>query len=241
MSALRANRARSTHPTYARSPRRPSARLAISDQTTQEKITMSSGRKRKPKSPHREPSGRAQRRPGAEAARKAEIVAVALAYRAREVGAKDASDPLAGFTLGRLLLRRRANESDPSGISRDQHEAGEQWADLVRRHAAIMGYALGRPRSPSLTLVGSGASCAAEPDEAEILAVRRKWSDCYNALMEACRIHGLAVRDVTYAVCVENRPIATLREADFGRLRVGLNALHRVLGGRSARRRSRLA
>src|SRR5437764_10130381 len=105
-----------------------------------------------------------------------------------------ALDPLAGFTLGRLLLRNRADPGDPGSVNEQQYNAGQEWAKLVRRHAVLMGYALGTPKSPSFVVVGAGLSCAGEPDKAEIMAVRRQWTDCYRALMEVCRTHGLAVR-----------------------------------------------
>jgi hypothetical protein len=154
---------------------------------------------------------------------------------------QDALDALAGFTLGRLLLRNRADPGDPGSINEQQYNAGQEWAKLVRRHAAIMGYALGSPKSPSFVLVGSGLSCAEEPDEEDIIRVRRQWSDCYRVLMEVCKTHGLAVRDITYAVCIDNRGIEFLTPSDYGNLRVGLNTLAKVLGTatREARGRTR--
>ena len=102
-----------------------------------------------------------------------------------------ALDALAGFTLGRLLLRHRADVSDPGSINEQQYDAGQEWAKLVYRHAIVMGYSLGSPKSPSFILVGAGLSCAQEPNEQEIIVVRRRWSDCYRALMETCKTHGL--------------------------------------------------
>jgi hypothetical protein len=162
-----------------------------------------------------------------------ETIAVRLRELAREgVAVRDrqgALDALAGFTLGRLLLRNRADRGDPGSINEQQYNAGQEWAKLVRRHAMIMGYALGTPKSPSFVLIGAGLSCTEGPDEAEIIAVRRQWSDCYRALMDVCRTHGLAVRDIVYAVCIDNRNINSLSATDFGNLRIGLNALVKVL------------
>lgn len=163
-----------------------------------------------------------------------DIIAEALAYRKRDlqrdgIKPEHALDALAGFTLGRLLLRHRADPSDPGSIDQEQYNAGEAWSRLVRRHAAIMGYSLGTPKSPSFLMVASGLSCEAEPDQAEILGVRRRFSDCYTALMDACRVHGLAARDVTYAVCLDNRPMESLTRDDYGHLRIGLNALKKVV------------
>lgn len=163
-----------------------------------------------------------------------DIIAEALAYRKRDllrdgIKPEHALDALAGFTLGRLLLRHRADPSDPGSIDEEQYNAGEAWGRLVRRHAAIMGYSLSTPKSPSFLMVAGGLSCEAEPDQTEILGVRRRFSDCYSALMEACRMHGLAVRDVTYTVCLDNRSLETLTRDDYGHLRIGLNALKKVV------------
>ena len=94
--------------------------------------------------------------------------------------------------------------------------------DLTRARVAISPCA-SRPvapptqsKSPSFVMVAGGLSCEAEPGENESVAVRRRFSDCYNALMEACRMHGLIVRDVTYAVCLDNRPLDSLSAADYG-------------------------
>jgi hypothetical protein len=162
-----------------------------------------------------------------------ETIAVRLRELRREgIPVRDrqgALDALAGFTLGRLLLRHRADPGDPGSVNEQQYNGGQEWTKLARRHAAIMGYALGTPKSPSFVMVGSGLSCAEEPGEAEITAVRRQWSDCYRALMEVCQTHGLAVRDIVYAVCIDNRNINSLSATDFGNLRIGLNALVKVL------------
>ena len=157
-----------------------------------------------------------------------DVVAVAMCYRSREVGSKDALDPLSGFTLGRLLLRGRQDASDPGGISQEQYESGEAWATLCRQHSQIHGYSLG-PKSPSTDMIGQGLSCIREPDEETIIKIRRKWEDCYNSLMEACRSHGLKVRNITFAVCVENMDIGSLHVDDYGILRIGLNAVGKPL------------
>lgn len=155
-------------------------------------------------------------------------------YRLRDMaldglGNANPTDQLAGSSLGRLRLKGRADNSDPSGISDVQYWAGERWARLCYRHAAIMGYSLGKIKSPSFSMVPGGISCVSEPSEDEVLEVRRKWSDCYSVLMETSKIYGLGVRDICYAICIENRPISGLSQADYGNLRVGLNALARVM------------
>jgi hypothetical protein len=146
----------------------------------------------------------------------------------RVANPKAALDALSGFTLGRLLLRHRADPSDPGSVNELQYDAGQEWAKLARRHAMLVGYASGSPVSPSFAMV-AGASCAAPPTEEEIATVRRQWSDCHHGLMEAAKTHGLAIREVVHAVCVENRSLEFLTHADYGNLRIGLNALAKVL------------
>jgi hypothetical protein len=152
-----------------------------------------------------------------------DVKAVALAYRAREVGREHADDALSGFTLGKMLLRRE--------IPQGWHDAGERWAALVRRHAVLMGYALSRP-SPSFVMVANGLSCLPAPADDVVAAVRRDYADCYRALMDAGRAarQGTAIALICYAVCVDNRPSEQLSADDVANLRAGLRALARVMG-----------
>lgn len=190
---------------------------------------MRTGRKRKP-NVRRDRSGKSRGEPEV-------IHAETLAARARELRAagfearfagKHATDALAGFTLGVLHLRWQASKDDPGGISPEQFNAGQAWTRLVHRHAAIMGYSL-TIRTPSFIMVGGGVTCVAEPEEEEITKVRRRWSDCYNALMSAARDHGLRVPVATYGVCVENWSPSVLSREDLGLLRIGLNVLAKVV------------
>ena len=146
----------------------------------------------------------------------------------RRVEKRTADDRLSGFTLGRLYLRYQQDKSDPSSISEEHFNAGEAWASLVRRHAALMGYAI-VIKTPSLIMVSGSSGMSPDPDEETILDVRRRWSDCYNALMRVCKDHGITVRDVVYGVCIENWPIGAMSEKDFGNLRMGLNAIRKAL------------
>jgi hypothetical protein len=163
-----------------------------------------------------------------------------LAMRARDlmrdnISPVHAGDALAGFTLGRLLLRHRADRSDPGSITPQQYDAGDDWSRIVRAHARVMGYSLNRP-SPSFVMVGTGLSCASDPEQGEVLRIRRKYSDCYAALIEAGmafkgrgQATGMEVAMICWDVCISNRPISTLSAADYGNLRAGLNALAKVL------------
>lgn len=193
---------------------------------------MARGRKRK-QNVIRDASGKSRGEPVG-------IDPAVVAARARDlaqdgIAAAHARDPLAGFTLGRLRLigmaAERSGEPDMRGITNAQCTAGEAWARLARRHAAIMGYALGSPKSASFVMVNFGLSCEEEPDEKEVTRIRRKWSDCYRALMDAGTANGTGTKValVTWDVCVNNVPVHTLRTTDFGNLRLGLNALARVV------------
>jgi hypothetical protein len=148
----------------------------------------------------------------------------------RRAAPRDALDPLAGFTLGQLLLRYRACPTNPGSINEDQYEAGQRWTDLAYRYAALMGFSTALVKSPSLLATSRGMSCANEPDELEIKRVKKLWSACHEAMMKVCDMHGRAVRDIIYAVCIENRAIGRFGPADYGNLRVGLNALAKALG-----------
>jgi hypothetical protein len=133
---------------------------------------------------------------------------------------RTAEDRLAGFTLGVLRLRPK---DDPGSISEAQFDAGDEFCQIVHRHAAIMGYKLTVP-SPNFMMM-SGGRAVTEPDEETIARVRGKFRLCFDALMEETRVHGKRVWQVTYGVCVENWPPASLSMADYGYLRTGLNAL----------------
>lgn len=163
--------------------------------------------------------------------------AVVMAQRIREVGPHWANNELAGFTLGLLHLRHRADKSDPSGITANQLHAGNEWAGICYRHARIMGYEQKRLRAWS-PLVVRGIDCLPDPTDEDIADIRDRYRVCYDAIMELCRNHvddkrgckgGLRIRDVLYGVCVENWPVRMLGHDDYGHLRVGLNALGRAL------------
>jgi hypothetical protein len=125
------------------------------------------------------------------------------------------------------LQPKRAEEaahgarSGEVGAPSPQFNTAQAWTRIVQRHAAIMGYKL-TIRTPGFIMVGGGIDCLPEPEEQEIIAVRRKWSDCYNALMAACRDHGMRVAIVTYGAAIENWPVPAFSHKDLGDLRIGL-------------------
>jgi hypothetical protein len=162
------------------------------------------------------------------------VRAVALAQRARHVGAEHADNPLASHALGRLRLRFQTHgPQDPCSISPEQYDAGERYAAIASQHAAIMGYATGIPQSAPLEVAASGMACREEPDDDEVLRVRRLFSDCYRVLMEAGRAigQGVKVALVSYDICLDRRAMETLTAQDLGNLKVGLNALTRLFRG----------
>jgi len=141
-----------------------------------------------------------------------------------------ASNQLSGFTLGRLLLLRRASEKhpDPMSISEDQYNVGNHWCRIIHNHARIMGYKLSVP-SPSME-IGGGLSCSDDPSDDEIAHIRGLFRVTYNALMAVCRAEGsLRPRDVTYGVCVENWPLKIISREDVGKLRISLNEMGREI------------
>lgn len=154
--------------------------------------------------------------------------------RADGIDPGQAKNALAGFSLGRLRLigmaAERTGEPDARGISQEQLDAGERWAALCRERSALMGFRTGI-KSPGFGLVAGGLSCASEPDPEYVAKVRRRWSDGYRALMQTGMSHGVGSRvaGIVYEICVESRPLGQFSEADFGYLRLGLNALGRVL------------
>jgi hypothetical protein len=168
------------------------------------------------------------------------VAAEVLAMRARDllsdqIAPEHAQDALAGFTLGRLLLRGRADPSNPGSITQAQYDAGDDWSEIVRAHARLMGYSL-TSTSPSFELVKGGLSCDSDPQRTEVMRIRRKYSDCYRALIDAGTVFkdyrkasGLEVAMICWDVCIDNRPLGTLSAADYGNLRAGLNALVKAL------------
>jgi hypothetical protein len=148
-----------------------------------------------------------------------------IARRARDLAAdgidpSNAPDRLSGFTLGRLLLRWRADKSDPSGLSQRQYNTAVRLTQIILRHAGLHGYSL-NVRSPAFVMLG-GQDCAPPPDEIRIAQIRAEFTACYDAIMRVCRQHDLGARDLVYGVCVQNWPVGMLADR-FGLLRAVLN------------------
>lgn len=138
-------------------------------------------------------------------------------------------DAMAGSTLGRLLLRYRANKGDPGAIDEGQYLTGERFGKLVHRYAAIKGIRL-RVRTPSFIMVGGGFGGeldVIDADYAEKTSAR--YNDCYRVVREQSRIHGRNLMRILRAVCVDDMPLRHFRQIDYGDLRTALNALERVI------------
>jgi hypothetical protein len=142
-----------------------------------------------------------------------------------DVATSTATDAKAGFTLGRLLLFHEQGDVQ-RGINRKQFEAGDYWAGLCRRHAAIMGYSLG-VKSPTLGQIG-GLSTT-EPLEETVIYVRQQWSNAYNRLRDLIPDYSDRPLKLSFGVCVENWPIGVLTANDYGLLRIALNTIGQAL------------
>lgn len=150
-------------------------------------------------------------------------MAVVIAQRIKNGSpAKDAHNWLRGFTLGVLKLQGEITEA--------QFDSGQSYANLVYRHAGIMGLPMPMPKSPDTTMVAGGLSCTGEPDDEAVLGVRRDFRDARRALLDVGVAIGTGsrVNGITYEVCIENRHISTLEPTDYRNLRVGLTALGKV-------------
>jgi len=151
-----------------------------------------------------------------------EIMAVVLAQPHRRF-ADTPRDARLGYPLGRLCLA--------GYITEKQHDVGQRWATIVRRYSALMGFRLENPETPNVALIATGLSCAAEPDERVILALRRDYNDAYAALDRVGRDTrtGRGPLKICRQICVQEMSEAILWPHRIGDLRIGLNALVRVL------------
>jgi hypothetical protein len=163
------------------------------------------GRKRKFKV-ERQPNGQARRK-----AVDVKAIAQTMPHR-QEVRPEIRHDPLAETKLGRLRLAGR--------ITQPQYEAGDKYADIVRRYRAVIS-APGGEVSMAGVIVGPWGGSGAMDDEE---ATRRK--DQYNAAFEAleCGAGNRSARAVAH-VAVYNR-----LEFDLTDLKRGLTVLAEHFG-----------
>lgn len=136
----------------------------------------------------------------------------------------------AGYPLGRLRIAL--------AITGDQLRAGNEFAALVRSYGRRMGIQIGSPKSGSMSeRISTGFS----PFEADInpdhqqsdQEVQDLYDLCYTTLAELGRTlnRGHGILHVMREICItENDERQVWRdEVKLGDLRLGLNAVHRVL------------
>jgi hypothetical protein len=134
-------------------------------------------------------------------------------------------DPLRGYALGRLLIKGRKDPA--SGVTKIQHDAGEYFIRLYRARAKISGWPSPNLRAIDYGAVSGGLSTHPEESPGWVADVKRRWE----ALNQ--RIYDMNSGDV-YAVLkrvlIEDRDCEDLQQV--GALRMGLNAIDRMMQGR---------
>src|SRR5262249_3235114 len=147
-----------------------------------------------------------------------------LAQRRRVVSESEAGDPRAGHTLGRLWLAHERCRDDPMSIDAKQYGVGWKYGRIAARHAAIMGYSTGSPRSAILDMIGGGISCTEPPSEERILEIREDFTAAYDALMAAGKSvnRPIGVALAVYDICLDRIAFEALDGTKVGDLRVGL-------------------
>ncbi len=148
------------------------------------------------------------------------MVELARSRREREVGARDALNPKAGYALGRLYLRNM--------ISEEQHEAGIQWAQIVARYCAVSGIKPPMPATGGFEMVARGLPCGDPPSDEAIHRAISAYQDAFVALKESDWSGGQA--KVCRDICILDYHEGNLDAESLGTLRCGLNALARFLG-----------
>jgi len=165
-------------------------------------------------------------------------------HRRAFIGIKDDQDrdiaatELVGFPLARLYSNRL--------ISRDQFEAGEHYARLVHSYASIMGIPVGSPRSGALLSMQGGGfyrwegeDGAGDNEEAQkrVQRIRSDYNDCHDTLYTLGVEHKsgrkilIVMREICVAELDEREMWGKSGEAKLGDLRLGLNAVHKILVG----------
>ncbi len=149
-------------------------------------------------------------------------------------GASDPKSQLLGYPLGRLRLSGEVTEA--------QLEAGNVWASLVRSYARMLGVPVGSPKTGSMSgcvstgfYAWEGETTEIDEDEAQRrrAALRSRYNACHDALAEVGNSlgQGTMILKACRKICVEEQPPAG---RELGDLRVGLNALGKVLHGKRA-------
>lgn len=158
-------------------------------------------------------------------------MAVVLAQPHRRWAANPRDERL-GYPLGRLQYA--------GYVTRDQLDAGDWWAGIVRSYAGMMGVKIENPRGVMGSMVSSFSDGGfyhweneAEDDEDAKERKRKlseRYDDCYAALLDVGRLHcaGHKVLTVCRQICIGEENEITLWPERIGWLRLGLNALDKI-------------
>lgn len=151
-------------------------------------------------------------------------------------------DIAATEAVGYPLARLHANGL----ISDDQLAAGNHYALSVYSYARTMGIPMGSPRSGALLSMQGGGFYRWEGDESQIDPeesrkrldrVKTLYNDCHEALFSLGKVHhrGNKILVIMREICVaeqgEQQLWGAAGEARLGDLRLGLNAVHKILLG----------
>lgn len=139
---------------------------------------------------------------------------VVINGRKREI---DTTDPLWGYSLGRLAIY--GSNPKREGITIRQHDAGWSFAELHTRYSAQKGFSLPNPRSPAMTMVSRGIALTPDPDKAALQALFERWAGAHKAVTQAVGLKGFHL--LVQVACCDHEP----SEAELGTLRMALNAL----------------
>lgn len=152
----------------------------------------------------------------------------------------DGRDIAATDAVGYPLARLHANGL----LTTDQLNAGNHYALAVCNYAKTMGIPMGSPRSGALLSMQGGGfyrwegeDGSIDPDESRkrLDRVKTQYNECHDALYELGRIHhrGRKILLVMREICVAEVEEKTIwaDQQKLGDLRLGLNAVHKILLG----------
>lgn len=181
----------------------------------QRKIARRAGRHRK-QDVKRKPSGRIAERHESETPEDRMATVLKQPHRAH---AKAPDDPALGHPLGRLLAH--------GYIDRKQYEAGERYCVTLRRWYIMKG--LGLPKSGSLSadMVSGGMDHSDPGADIDMGKLEYDLAQMEFALGEVAQYHGLGTaRNILFRAATLGEFI---HDSRFGDLRIGLNALVRLM------------
>jgi hypothetical protein len=146
-----------------------------------------------------------------------DILSVALGQPHRR-GAKDPRSRFHGYEVGRMFLRGKEG-----GIDKLQLNAAERYTRLAIRHARLVTGSL--PRFPSLMAerIAGGLTTNPEPDDDDIMQLRRDWGDAQSALMDTGE-HYEATRTL-FKACILDQELSP---KELGTFRAACNVLARL-------------